>query len=359
MGRPEYFQEPPDSWQIVVADVKNSTGAFYAGQYAAVNVTAASCVIIALNIAHSYRVEIPFVYGGDGATLLVPGELVSEIWSGLKKLQANVARHFHLSLRVGAIPIWQVRQAGHNLRVAKVGVAPNFNQALFLDEGLSYAERTIKNDPNFQTTNAAVTASVPLTGLRCLWDDVKPPPSRPEIMCLIVVAMDSNKHEIVYRKVLAKLDQIFGLPNDRHPIFRHHLVYSLSWRRLALESYVRFNRLSLPFVVGQWLRALLGRFGLGPVSISDLIATAADTLKIDGTLKTVISGLVHQRQEMLDWLKAHEQAGELVFGYWIGPASIVTCFVRPDRDEYINFVDGAEGGYIHAAEQLKAKLRVI
>ena len=64
----------PDDWQIVVADVEDSTGAIAAGEYKAVNVLGVSIITSIFNIAKP--LSIPSIFGRDGAALCIPGHLV-------------------------------------------------------------------------------------------------------------------------------------------------------------------------------------------------------------------------------------------------------------------------------------------
>ena len=63
----------PGDWWIVVADVIGSTKAIEAGAYKKVNTVGVACIAAVVNVDRS--VEMPFVFGGDGATFAVPDSL--------------------------------------------------------------------------------------------------------------------------------------------------------------------------------------------------------------------------------------------------------------------------------------------
>ena len=63
----------PGDWWIVVADVIGSTKAIEAGAYKKVNTVGVACIAAVVNVDRS--VEMPFVFGGDGATFAVPDGL--------------------------------------------------------------------------------------------------------------------------------------------------------------------------------------------------------------------------------------------------------------------------------------------
>jgi hypothetical protein len=67
-----YFKSVPNNWSIIVTDIENSTEEFNKGKYQEMNIISASSIIVALNIAEKYKIEIPFIYGGDGASIIVP-----------------------------------------------------------------------------------------------------------------------------------------------------------------------------------------------------------------------------------------------------------------------------------------------
>ena len=89
------------------------------------------------------------------------------------------------------------------------------------------------------------------------------------------------------------------------------------------------------------------------------IATATDTLKIDGSLKTIIAGTKTQRDILLKKLERRERKGQIVFGHFGTDSTTITCYVHKRDKEYINFIDGTDGGYVRAAQELKAKIRKI
>ena len=79
----DYYAPVPGDWHVVIADVKGSTVAIGAGEYKAVNIIGVSVITSILNAAKP--VEIPYIFGGDGATLCVPGSLVPAVRELLAK----------------------------------------------------------------------------------------------------------------------------------------------------------------------------------------------------------------------------------------------------------------------------------
>ena len=75
----------PGDWWIVVADVIGSTKAIEAGAYKKVNTVGVACIAAVVNVDRS--VEMPFVFGGDGATFTVPGSLLERVIPALREAQ--------------------------------------------------------------------------------------------------------------------------------------------------------------------------------------------------------------------------------------------------------------------------------
>jgi hypothetical protein len=74
---------------------------------------------------------------------------------------------------------------------------------------------------------------------------------------------------------------------------------------------------------------------------------------MDGTLRQVIAGTQAQREQLEAYLQAEYEKGRLVYGLDASDAAMVTCLVFQYEEEHVHFVDGADGGYAHAARALK------
>ncbi|HET7897709.1 MAG TPA: DUF3095 family protein, partial [Flavisolibacter sp.] len=97
----QHFQNVPPGWHVIITDVKNSTLAVSLGRHYDVNLVAAASLMAALNIAKRHKIEIPFFFGGDGSTLLVPDPIHEEVMEGLRAHNRNVKRNFKLEMHIG------------------------------------------------------------------------------------------------------------------------------------------------------------------------------------------------------------------------------------------------------------------
>jgi len=64
------YHDVPDDWLVVVSDIKGSTKAIESGRYKEINILGGSSIIAVLNCIKN--VEIPFVFGGDGESFVIP-----------------------------------------------------------------------------------------------------------------------------------------------------------------------------------------------------------------------------------------------------------------------------------------------
>src|SRR5271169_6282939 len=65
-----HYVEAPEDWTVVVTDVEGSTQAIQEGRYKTVNMVGAATIAAVVNATGQW--DLPFVFGGDGATALVP-----------------------------------------------------------------------------------------------------------------------------------------------------------------------------------------------------------------------------------------------------------------------------------------------
>ncbi len=349
------FEKIPEDWFVIVTDIKGSTRAFGKGKYEEVNIAAASSVIVGINLAKKYKTEVPFIYGGDGATLLVPPQMKEEILEQLATLRANVRKRFKLNLRVGAMSVKEIHEKGYKLKIAKYFVTKNYHQAIFIDSGLYFAENTIKDNFSYQTHKTGSQEPLDLEGLQCRWNVITPPKNKEEILCLIVDASQEKDHEKTYAEVLSKIDSIYGHFEERHPVRKEYISHALDLKTLHRESLAKFGKSNLGHMISRLFDGLLERI-FNSKGHSHLLALATDTLKVDGTLKTLLAGNISQRKKLLEYLEGKEDLGVFSFGYYACPSTTMTCFVEPKEDRFVNFLDGTGGGYIQAAKLLKRKV---
>src|SRR5688572_26774159 len=93
------YRPLPDDWALATGDIVNSTDAIKSGSYKSINMAGASIISAVLNTVGSH--DLPFVFGGDGATVAVPP-------SDIEKARAALA----------AVRTWADEEMGLDMRAA-------------------------------------------------------------------------------------------------------------------------------------------------------------------------------------------------------------------------------------------------
>lgn len=354
------FSGVPEDWHIVVTDIKGSTQAVAEGRHQDVNLVAAGSIIAALNLAKAAKVSIPFFFGGDGATLLIPAFLLDALLPALTEHRENTARNFNLDLRVGHMPVAEVYRKNYQLRIAKVKMSSIFSIPIVLGKGLQYAERAIKAPAYFLRLPEMKERRLDLEGMECRWDRVKPPPNCQEVVCLLIEPQSDAQQADIFRMVLEKIDEIYGSHQGRNPISVQNLTLDATWAKIKTEMQAKLGRFKFSYLLKNWLYTLFGKlyfqvYENGKNYLHHLVELS-DTLVIDGRINTVISGTVQQRKMLEIALNQIESQGKIIYGLHVSKESIMSCYVRDRLDQHVHFVDGSEGGYTKAASMLKAKL---
>ena len=358
--QPNLFAELPESWHVIITDIKNSSRAVASGEHQLVNLLATGSIIAVLNIAHRSNTEVPFFFGGDGATILVPDQMKNSCLAALQVHQNNAKVNFGFELRVGAVPMTKVMAASHEVVLAKAQVNQHLAIPIALGAGLQYAENFIKARPeNHGQSEHQNREALDLSGMECRWDSVKPPSLPGEVLALLVDATDPEHQGRIFATVLSKIESIYGPISFRNPISRNRLRIKAHYRRLATEITAKYGKRDMLKNLKYSLFTFIGKLYYGKTKSTrlylDNLVQLSDTLSIDGRINTVFSGSRDQRLSLIDFLEEMEKNGDILFGYHPSPESIMSCYVRNRTDQHIHFVDGSKGGYTQAAKMLKAK----
>jgi len=361
LGEKGLFEVVPADWYVIVADVQNSTGAVDRGLHQDVNLIATGSIITVLNkVKQQYsKLEIPYFFGGDGATFLVPGELLEPLRETLGNYRRHVQQTFGLLLKVGALSVAEVYRDDIQLLIAKLKLNDYLTIPVVLGNGLKHAEALVKAR-FYEKEEDAEIRPVDLTGMECRWNEIAPPQEEEKILCLLVSCPDEGRQAIVYQAVIEEIDRIFGRLHQRQPISEGRLKLNLTMAKLSREMYARLGKYDLLYLMKSWLRSFVGRFYFrmyeeGKTYLHK-VSQLSNTLMIDGNINSVISGTEYSINELLHFLEKKEKAGDLTFGVHITYSSIMSCYVLDLKNNHVHFVDGTEGGYTTAAKMFKAKL---
>lgn len=352
------FYKVPDNWHVVITDVKKSTEAVAEGLHETVNLLATGSIVAVLNIAYKARITVPFFFGGDGATFIIPPSLLDAAVQALVIHQQNTQRNFNLLLRVGTVAVVDIYKEGHELNISKLRTAQLFSIPVLLGDGLIYAEKFIKGEDYRLTLHPATNDDLNLAGMECRWDKIKPPQDYDEVVSLLVTAREGVKQASAFKKVIDRLDEIYGTPERRKPISIPMLKLKATIEKIRFEMRVRFKKFKPFYLLFQWIKMSLGYFYFrtkkGKKYLNELV-DMSDTLVIDGKINTVISGTSQQRNLLEAELNKLELDGDINYGLFVSKESVMSCYIRSLNEDHIHFVDGAEGGYTKAAGMLKRK----
>ena len=364
----EKYVPVPSDWHVIITDVKNSTKEIEAGRYKEVNMVGASSIIALLNVAKD--TDIPFVFGGDGASALMPGELLRPATHVLLATQELAKKDFNMDLRVGIVPVKVLYQSGYALNIARFKVDENYTQAVFSGGGLQRAEALVKDPATggmYQLKKESEHPTADFSGLECRWQDVKS--SRGETVSILIKAVsgDAVKEAGTYREVLQKIDEIYGTAEQHHPVTFNQLNLTIQAPVLDLEAKFHESGKGLFAEIFYLSKILLQNFFISlflnlkittPIQnywgmYKNILIATTDYRKFDDVLRMVISGGSSERASLSSYLEEKYKQGMLVYGIHVSDRAVMTCLVFERMGKQVHFVDGADGGYALAAKALK------
>ena len=361
LGKKKNFEELPEDWHILVADIRNSTQAVQNGNHNHVNLVATGCVIAVLNLAETHNLNVPFFFGGDGATFLIPEVILEQSLSVLQKHNLNTEKNFGFSLAIGSYSIANIYKENIDLKIARVKVNQVMNIPVVLGNGLQYAEEKIKNDPELKEI---ISDSTPLDldGMECKWDRIKPPFKDQEVVSLIISGCEEADFSRVYSKVMKAIDEIYGSIGKRKPISIKRLKIKAGLQRIKDEMKTKLGKWNFAVFIKSFLIANFGEIYLKKTNAGKSymlkLVELSDNLTLDGRINTVITGNSSQRKRLIGYLDKLENLGLIKYGHHVSKESIMSCYVKDmSTDQHIHFIDGGDGGYTKAANQLKLKFQ--
>jgi hypothetical protein len=369
MAGREHLDLPRD-WWIAIADVAGSTRAIETGAYKDVNTVGVACITAALNVAP--EIDLPFAFGGDGATLALPASLHECVASALRGAQKLAREAFGLSLRVGLVSIADLADGGHVVRAGKVCLSQNATQAAFSGSGWEEAERRVKTPGaagvmRIEENNGPLEAS--FEGFECRWKAFPSVSDHKLSLLIAALAADAEEKHQIYESVLAKIHAIYGEVPAYHPLRAERMRLAFSPRTLSHEWRVRSTGQGMIQRM-RYFADLLFRSAAGTYlfarnrdtestrwsSYRDELVENSDFRKFDGVLRMLIDGSEQQYAQLQLYLDRECRAGRLAWGASKSRKALVTCIVRSYNGNHMHFVDGSDGGYALAARELKERL---
>ncbi|MFC4170592.1 DUF3095 domain-containing protein [Microvirga sp. GCM10011540] len=357
---PAIYTPLPDDWVLGLSDIVRSTAAIEAGRYKEVNAAAASVIAAVANALGNH--DFPFIFSGDGASFALPSSQADLAREALAAVAAWVRDVFGLSLRVALVPVHEVREQGHDVRIARFAASPDVTYAMFSGGGLAYAEQAMK--AGSYALEPAGPGTLPnLTGLSCRFDKIRS--ERGVILSLIVVPgadADAAAFNDLIGRLLSLAESKSGagrpVPETGPRLAAPFTGFGLEARALGtqgssrLATYARLAAQRLTAFAIFRLGRPVGSFD--PVRYTRQLVDNTDFRKFDDGLRMTLDCTPALADRLEALLAEAQNQGIARYGLHRQDAALMTCFVpSPTRSDHIHFVDGAMGGYAMAAQALK------
>jgi hypothetical protein len=360
-----HYAAAPDDWLLVLTDVRGSTEAARAGRYKDVNMVGAACITAALNVTRG--LDLPYVFGGDGATVLIPPSARDAVADALVRTRRLASNSFGLELRVGMVPLAELARRGRQVLVAKYQLSPGNHLAMFAGGGVELADRLIKNETGFALEDAGAAGPPDLEGLSCRWEPYRSLRGR---MLTLLVRPLAAQSLALQQEIIERLAGIVGDDDAARPVQRANMRFVWPPKGLRIEAEATRGR--APYRLrwlGIWLQSLLQAIAerydlkIGPYDAPAYRAELrqdSDHRKVADTLHMVLDCTDPEIAAIEAYLAGLHAAGKVVYGTHVADRAMMTCLVFSlEQSRHVHFIDGADGGYAVAALQLKAQLRAL
>lgn len=358
------LEPAPDGTWLVCADVRMSTKAIADGRYKDVNLAGAACITAVLNACR--REDLPFIFGGDGATLLVGETERDAAKAALAGTVRMVSDALGLEMRAGLVPVRALREAGAELRVGRVRMSDGFHQAAFMGGAAVLADSWLKGgDARVDRVDGSETGGeADFGGLECRWQGVRP--MQGGVAALIVESRapgEAGRAELA--AVLHEVETVLGPVKERRPVSAGTLKLARAASELEAEAKVQAGRMNPPWWC-KWrvrIETAAGRLvmarkvklaGVDWGRYQEDAAANTDFEKLDDALRMVVAAGPEAVARLRARLDAAVADGRIWYGLAESEECRMTCLVFVRGRQHFHFVDGAGGGYAAASAALKA-----
>ena len=358
------YSKIPKEWFVVVADIKDSTKAIEEGNYKQVNFIAALTIVGILNI--NRELDFPYIFGGDGASLIIPPILLEASKKVLIEASKKAKETFDLELRVGVISLKEIEQRGSFIEITKFQVSQDYTQAIVRGNGLELAEKLLKEEnETFKIEDDFTSSYIPnFEGLECRWEDIKTP--KEETISILIKSLNENSNEI-YQNSLKQIEKIAGSHDERNPLkYTTQLNLSFNPKMLNTEASIfAKNKISKFFIIlrlmfENFLGLVLTKYSIGLWgNYKNRIIKTTDTEKFDDMLRMVITTTKKQSLKLENYLQKEYENNNLVYGIHKSNSALMTCLIFQRHGKHIHFVDSSNGGYALASKELKNRLKFL
>ncbi|MAO91807.1 MULTISPECIES: DUF3095 domain-containing protein [unclassified Hwanghaeella] len=370
------FRSVPEDWHVIIADIRNSTRAVAEGRYKHVNIVGTACITASLNAvrkAAGETTEIPYSFGGDGATLLVPDILLSCVRKALMASALMAQREFGFDLRIGSVSVKEIRAQGRDVTVSKLRLSPGNELALFGGGGIFLADSLIKSDDLGENGYLFVSdgdeGEADMTGLSCRWEPLKSRNGQVLSLMLYATSESGAQRRKIYDRVLAKISEILGGDlKSASPVTADTMRFKWIPQGLRMEAQLTrgaqsFARRLMFLLYQSFIQYILERCNLAvgdynAPTYREEVRANSDYRRFDDVLRFVLDCSQTQIQAIEDLLTKERQAGAIAYGLHKSDTALMTCLVfNLEQSEHLHFIDGGDGGFTKASVQFKQQLK--
>ena len=358
------YRKAPDDWEVAVTDIVDSTGAIARGRHKTVNFVAATGIAALRNLCAPTR--IPFLFGGDGAVVMVPPEYATKARTELARVRGMAARDFELAMRVGLVPVKELRRLGRDVLVGRYEPTPGNSFGVFLGGGVGLLEDSIRGRGS---NELAALADVPVA-----LDDGASVDLEGLVVPLGHAALGSRGHahlDSSGRRHRPRATSMLVWPHwpgrMRRRVRYAKSTLKLRWPPADFMLEVRARRRGGSLML--WacrvlIQTLVARllFARGkptgnfdPQRYRAEMITNTDFCKYDETVCLVIDCSLAAIEAIKTYLEEAAASRAIRYGIHVSPTALMTCLVTSAANSlHVHFVDGGSGGYTSASSSLKS-----
>ncbi len=357
----------PADWSVVISDIKGSTALMRSGRQTDVNLVGAGCIAAVRN-RFTPR-EVPYVFGGDGATFLVPKILLADVMRILSRVRVSTRKNYSMELRVDSITVEELYARKAKLALGFLESRTQEVFPYFRGNGIALADQLIKErwQKEEERTHTEIAEAPDLRGLGCFHSPFES--QRGKILSLIIEFRDPASEELILKDIFRSLLEEGSLDRLR-PVQVQNLKRSwqgkvwgpssssqLATWKVSVQRLYEMTRIGLGKVLFH-----VDRYGFWngrTSSYTQRLVQQSDWIKMDGALRMVLDVNSRDEAKLIRLLDSYYQSSDIYFGTHSSDTALMTCHLKSrEGEQHTHFIDGDKGGLTFAAIQLKEQKKM-